>query len=228
MIYLPASDSTRMKNAKNLKSTAIWAILITIVLIPFFIFEESINSWINVLISENGDNTFILAAILFAVLASDILLPIPSCLLSAMCGAFLGPVLGFIVSFAAMSVSSVIGFFIGSTASSLARRLMSDNEKSLESNAKSGPFMLFILRPVPVLAECSCVYAGLRRYNFAKCFVWLSVGNAVISAVYAAIGHFGRANDSFVPAFAAVVVLSGAGFLFGKIRNGKQKKKSSF
>lgn len=205
---------------------AIWAILITIVLIPFFIFEERINSWINVLISENSGNTFALAAILFAVLASDIFLPVPSCLLSAMCGAFLGPVLGFIVSFAAMSVSGVIGFFIGSTASSLAHKLISDNEKSLESNAKSGPFMLFILRPVPVLAECSCVYAGLRRYNFAKCVVWLSVGNAVISAVYAVIGHFGRANDSFVPAFAAVVVLSGIGFLFGKTSNGKIKTES--
>lgn len=205
---------------------AIWAILITIVLIPFFIFEESVNNRINVLVSENGGNTFALAAILFAVLASDIFLPVPSCLLSAMCGAFLGPVLGFIVSFAAMSVSGVIGFFIGSTASSLARKLISDNEKSLKSNAKSGPFMLFILRPVPVLAECSCVYAGLRRYNFAKCVVWLSVGNAVISAVYAVIGHFGRANDSFVPAFAAVVVLSGIGFLFGKTSNGKIKTES--
>lgn len=215
-----------MNNAKNFKSMAIWAILITIVLIPFFIFEESVNNRINVLISENGGNTFALAAILFAVLASDIFLPVPSCLLSAMCGAFLGPVLGFIVSFAAMSVSGVIGFFIGSTASSLARRLISDNEKSLKSNAKSGPFMLFILRPVPVLAECSCVYAGLKRYNFTKCLVWLSVGNAVISAVYAVIGHFGRANDSFVPAFAAVVVLSGIGFLFGKTSNGKIKTES--
>ncbi len=215
-----------MNNAKNLKSMAVWAILITIVLIPFFIFEESVNNRINVLVSENGGNTFALAAILFAVLASDIFLPVPSCLLSAMCGAFLGPVLGFIVSFAAMSVSGVIGFFIGSTASSLARRLISDNEKSLESNAKSGPFMLFILRPVPVLAECSCVYAGLKRYNFTKCVVWLSVGNAVISAVYAVIGHFGRANDSFVPAFAAVVVLSGIGFLFGKTLNGKIKTES--
>ena len=205
---------------------AIWAILITIVLIPFFIFEESVNNRINVLISENGGSTFALAAILFAVLASDIFLPVPSCLLSAMCGAFLGPVLGFIVSFAAMSVSGVIGFFIGSTASSLARRLISDNEKSLKSNAKSGPFMLFILRPVPVLAECSCVYAGLKRYNFTKCVVWLSVGNAVISAVYAVIGHFGRANDSFIPAFAAVVVLSGIGFLFGKTSNGKIKTES--
>lgn len=215
-----------MNNAKNFKSMTIWAILITIVLIPFFIFEESVNNRINVLVSENGGNTFALAAILFAVLASDIFLPVPSCLLSAMCGAFLGPVLGFIVSFAAMSVSGVIGFFIGSSASSLARRLISDNEKSLESNAKSGPFMLFILRPVPVLAECSCIYAGLRRYNFAKCVVWLSVGNAVISAVYAVIGHFGRANDSFVPAFAAVVVLSGIGFLFGKTSNGKIKTES--
>lgn len=215
-----------MNNAKNFKSMAVWAILITIVLIPFFIFEESVNNRINVLVSENSGNTFALAAILFAVLASDIFLPIPSCLLSAMCGAFLGPVLGFIVSFAAMSVSGVIGFFIGSTASSLAHKLISDNEKSLESNAKSGPFMLFILRPVPVLAECSCVYAGLRRYNFAKCVVWLSVGNAVISAVYAVIGHFGRANDSFVPAFAAVVVLSGIGFLFGKTSNGKTKTES--
>ena len=212
-----------MNNFKILKSIAIWTGLITIVLIPFFIYEESINIWINNLISENNANTFTLAVILFAILASDIFLPIPSCLLSAMCGTFLGPVLGFFVSFAAMTVSSATGYLIGATASSLARRIINKNEKTLTSATNSGPIMLFILRPVPVLAECSCVYAGLKHYNITKSFIWLAVGNAVISAVYAAIGHWGRANDSFVPAFAAVIILSGLGFLCGKTPKVKQK-----
>lgn len=201
----------------NLKSLTVWAILITIVLIPFFIFEESINTWINHLLNQNSGNTLALAVILFAILASDIFLPIPSCLLSAMCGAFLGPVFGFTVSFAAMTISSLVGYFIGRSASTLALKLIGENESSLAKSAKSGSFMLLILRPVPVLAECSCVYAGLKRYNFLTCAFYCSIGNAIISIVYAIIGHLGRANDSFIPAFVAVIILSGVGFLYGKL-----------
>ena len=40
----------------------------------------------------------------FALLASDIVLPVPSTLASTACGLLLGPIVGFFVSFAAMSV----------------------------------------------------------------------------------------------------------------------------
>ena len=86
-----------MSIKSNLKSVAIWAILVIIVLIPFFLFEESINFWIESLLQEYSGNTFAVGLILFSVLASDIFLPIPSCLLGAMCGLFLGPFIGFFV-----------------------------------------------------------------------------------------------------------------------------------
>lgn len=206
-----------MTGILNLKSLAIWAILAAIVLIPFFLFGDSIDCWIKRLLDEYSGNTAVVALILFCVLASDIFLPVPSCLLSALCGAFLGMYFGFAVSFAAMTVSGVAGFLIGRTASPLSLKLMGDVAVGLASSEKSTPFTVFVFRPVPVLAECSCIYAGLKRCNFAKTFLWLSLGNAVVSAVYAVIGHYGRANDSFVPAFAAVMILSGAGFVLGKL-----------
>lgn len=206
-----------MSIKSNFKSLAIWAILVIIVLIPFFLFEESINFWIESLLQEYSGNTFAVGLILFTVLASDIFLPIPSCLLGAMCGLFLGPFIGFFVSFSAMTVSGLTGFYIGRTASSLACRMMGETAATLDSFKKSNPFIIFIFRPVPVLSECSCIYAGFRRYNFTKTVFWMLLGNAVVSAVYSVIGHLGRDNATFFPAFIAVVLLSGFSFLVGKI-----------
>lgn len=210
--------------SKFFKPVVIWLILITLVLIPFFIYEKDINEIINTLISNNNENLFALASILFLILASDIFLPIPSCLLSAMCGTFLGPYLGFAVSFAAMSASSFLGYFIGRFFNSLALKILGQNSNKIENLTNSNnSFMLFALRPVPVLAECSCVYAGLKNYPLKQSAFWMLLGNAVISFIYAIIGHLGRASDSFVPAFLAVVGLSAIGFICGEIAT-KSKK----
>lgn len=203
---------------KNYKSMILWAILMIAVLVPFFIYEESVNAWINTRLDESAGDTAAVAFVLFAVLAADIFLPVPSCLLSAMCGVFLGPYLGFAVSFAAMSVSAFVGYVIGRFITTLAMRMLGENSRRMDGMASSrSAFMLFVLRPVPVLAECSSVYAGLKRYPFKTSAFWMLLGNAVISAVYAVIGHIGRADDSFVPSFVAVVVLSGLGWLCGKL-----------
>ena len=206
---------SKMTGILNLKPLAIWAILAAIVLIPFFLFGDSIDCCIKSLLDEYSGNAVAVALILFGVLASDIFLPVPSCLLSAMCGAFLGLFSGFAVSFAAMTVSGLTGYLIGRTASPLASRMIGDSAATLGKVNKLSPIMIFIFRPVPVLAECSCVYAGLMRYNFPKTFIWMSMGNAVVSLVYSFIGHIGRANDSFLPAFFAVILLSGVCFLVG-------------
>lgn len=216
--------SLNTNDAMKYKQLIVWTTLALIVLIPFFIFEGSVNAKINALLSENHGNALAIAAILFTALSLDIFLPVPSCLLSAMCGAFLGPCIGFLTSFLAMTANGFAGFFIGRSFSSLARGLIGGNSGALDSTASRGPFMLFILRPVPVLAECSSVYAGLRRYPFRKSALWLTCGNAAVSAVYVAIGHLGRAFDSPLPAFATVIILSGLGFLCGKIVDKKRDR----
>lgn len=201
-----------------MKSWVTWAALAAAVILPFLVFGESVDAWIKSLLDANKGNEPVTALVLFAVLAADIFLPVPSCLLSALCGVMLGPYCGFAVSFAAMSTSAFTGYLIGRFMTSLAAWMLAGNSRRIEAVASSrSAIMLFVLRPVPVLAECSCVYAGLRRYPFKASAFWLTLGNATVSAVYAAIGHLGRADDSFVPAFAAVIVLSGLGWACGKI-----------
>jgi uncharacterized membrane protein YdjX (TVP38/TMEM64 family) len=212
-----------MSRLKNIKPVVTWTILMCVVLVPFFICGERVNVWIDGFVESSSGNLAVLAVVLFAVLASDILLPVPSCLLSAMCGMFFGPFLGFAISFAAMEVSAFAGYFIGRSVSSLAIKMAGEASAKMEDVAVRGPFALFLMRPVPVLAECSCVYAGLRRYPIGRSSLWLSFGNAIVSAVYAAIGHRGRADDSFLPAFAAVVLLSGVFFACGAFLHRRRK-----
>lgn len=206
-----------MNNSKSIKAWITWVALAAAVILPFLVFGERVDAWIKGLLDANEGNMPVMALVLFAVLSADIFLPVPSCLLSALCGMMLGPYCGFAVSFAAMSVSALAGYAIGRFMTSLAARMLGSNSRRIENIASSrSAFMLFVLRPVPVLAECSCVYAGINRYPFKASTFWLTLGNATVSAVYAVIGHLGRADDSFVPAFAAVIVLSGLGWACGK------------
>lgn len=196
-----------------------WTALIAAVLVPFFLYEREVAQLIDAGLAAAGDNRLLVALVLFAVLASDIFLPVPSCLASALCGALLGPWLGFGVSFAAMTASAAAGYLLGRFFESLARRFTGDPGARLGSSAAAwGPRLLLVFRPVPVLAECSAVYAGIRRWPPAACAFWTLLGNAGVSAVYAVLGHLGRTSDSPLPAFAAVIVLSAIAFFVGRPR----------
>ena len=192
-----------------LKKILLWAILATLVLVPFFLFEEDIARFAETSLAAARGNILYSALVLFLFLASDIFLPVPSCLVSTACGGVLGVYFGFLVSFSAMTVSSVIGYVIGRFFASFARRI--------SGASISKPIFLLAMRPVPVLAECSIVYAGIRHYSPTQCAFWTTLGNIVVSAVYAGIGAFGVERDSVLPAFLATAILSGLAFILGKI-----------
>lgn len=192
-----------------LKNILLWAILATLVLVPFFLFEADVARFAETSLAAARGDILFSALVLFLFLASDIFLPVPSCLVSAACGSVLGVYLGFLVSFSAMTVSSVIGYAIGRFFASFARRI--------SGASISKPIFLLAMRPVPVLAECSIVYAGIRRYSVAQCAFWTTLGNIVVSAVYAGIGAFGAERDSVLPAFIATAILSGFAFIMGRL-----------
>ncbi len=195
-----------------------WIVLSAFVLVPFIIFGEDVEKWINSIVAVAAGCKIATALVLFGILSLDIFLPVPSCLLSAMCGASLGVLAGFFVSFFAMTASALVGFAVGRFCSTLANRLIGSNGHLLDrAMPTKKPVFLFLMRPVPVLSECSAVYAGLKGYQLKSSVVCLLLGNAVVSMVYALIGHYGRANDSFVPSFIAVIILSGIGFLFATL-----------
>lgn len=199
------------------RAVAAWVLLMAAVLIPFFFWADGVQAQFETLLAAAAGNRALVALVLFAVLASDLFLPVPSCLASALCGALLGPWLGFAVSFAAMGGSAAAGYLLGRFFAAAARRMAGDALAAVESSGGVwGPRLLLVFRPLPVLAECSAVYAGLRRWPAGACCVWTLVGNAGVSAVYVALGAAGRTSDSPLPAFGAVLVLSAGAFVLDR------------
>lgn len=216
-----------MKDSRRLmRGAAWWTALVVAVLVPFFLYEREVRSFLDTALAVADGNRILIAFVLFALLASDVFLPVPSCLAGALCGALLGPWIGFAVSFAAMTAGAALGYAVGCGFGSLARRLTGDSHDILDAASPVwGPRLLLLLRPVPVLAECSTVYAGIRRWPLASCAMWASVGNAAISAVYAVLGHWGRTDDSPLGAFAAVIALSAISFLAGWLMRDRTARK---
>jgi uncharacterized membrane protein YdjX (TVP38/TMEM64 family) len=190
---------------------ALIAAVLLMVIVPFLLFGDSINLWTDRLIAQAGKKPFLTGALLALLLASDIVVPVPSSLVSTACGMALGFAGGTCASFAGMSLTALAGYFIGRYASPHAGRFIGESEFALlqEFHRKHGAWLLLALRPVPVMAEASMVFSGVSRQPFLRVAAVTMLGNLAVSAVYAAIGAWGTLSDSFVPAFLVAMALSG-------------------
>ncbi len=188
----------------------------SVVLATFLIWGDALDAWTKDVIGRSAGNRGQIAIVLFLILASDIFLPIPSSIASTLCGLLLGAFLGFLVSFAAMSVSAAAGWFLGRFASGWARRLIGEDDMaSLQAfQRRFGPWSLLALRPVPILAEASTVFAGIGRSPWGATAFQLALGNAAVSMVYALVGAYcAETDNASCLAFFAAVAVSGV-FVF--------------
>lgn len=207
-----------MKRNRQLpwRALALLLLISAVVLATFLLWGDRIDAWMREIVARAADDRALVAAILFLVLASDIFLPVPSSLASTTCGLVLGPWLGFAVSFLAMSASAASGYALGRFASGAAARIVgaSDMAALREFQRRTGPWTLLALRPVPVLAEASAVFAGIGRLPVGPAALQLALGNAVVSLVYVLVGAcFADAEQGSWLAFLAAMAVSGAFFL---------------
>lgn len=191
------------------------------IIVPFLLYGETINAWTGGLIEHAETNRLMTGLLLSLLLASDILVPVPSSLVSTACGMTLGFVGGLCASFVGMSVTAVAGYVIGRYASAPAEKLIGKNEVEMfrSFQQRHGVWLLLAMRPVPVLAEASVVFSGLSRQPFAQVLSMTALGNLAVSAVYAAVGVWGKLSDSFIPAFAASMALSGILMVWMRLRS---------
>jgi len=188
----------------------IWIVLITLVLLPFFLFEDQFNAFAARVTS--GDTAAGVAAFsIFALLALDIVLPVPSSIVSTAAGVLLGFWRGAAVIWLGMTVACLAGYFLGARASGMARRFVGDDglRRAETLSRRYGDWTILICRPVPVLAEASVIFAGLIRAPFGR-FAWLTTGsNLGIALGYAAFGAYSMRLDSFLVAFVGALAIPG-------------------
>jgi len=184
-------------------------LLLTLVLlvpvIPFLFFGEALDSWIRGIIDDRLSPWFVIL-----ILSTDILLPIPSSVISTMGGWQLGPLLGSITSMIGMTVGASLGYWLARWfGAPLARRLSreSDLARAEKINHRYGPGMILIARGVPVLAEASVLLTGMHRLSWRRFLLPLLVANLILSAGYSLIGYYAHEKQWLSLALTASIAI---------------------
>jgi uncharacterized membrane protein YdjX (TVP38/TMEM64 family) len=201
-----------------------WVVLsllaLAIMLVPFFLYEGAIAAWTRELVDGRLSKTAA-AAWIAALLASDVLLPIPSSLVATTSGYLLGLAPGAAVSWAGMMAGSLIGYALGrKPARRLTRRFVGDAELARASmaHARWGDWAIIVCRAVPVLAEASVVFAGVAGMRLGRFVLLTALSNLAIAAAYAAVGALALEADSFLLAFFGAIALPGIALLLPRRR----------
>ncbi|OGV62418.1 MAG: hypothetical protein A2283_18000 [Lentisphaerae bacterium RIFOXYA12_FULL_48_11] len=205
-----------MIQSKTIRWSLLSVIILAVILTPFFIFGPEIEAWTNTFIQAAARHSFVSAAVIFTLLSSDILLPVPSSLVSTGAGLILGLPLGFIASWLGMTTACLIGYWLGaSSRKQLSRKLLGADEiKRLENmNQRFGDWLIVTARAVPVLAEASVLFAGIGAMPFHRFILMSIMSNAAISLVYTATGVFSASRNSFLLAFCGAILIPAIGMM---------------
>ena len=192
-----------MKN--KCKKNRHWLIFIAAILVPIIPFivigELPGEKWL----SSVGDNRFIFGLTGAALLASDLLLPIPSSILGTILGSQLGLLQGWLWTWLGLCAGNLFGYGLG--------RLWPQKQDFRKEEIPT-LFVLLISRPVPVLAEALTLACGAMRMPFIHFVVVMGVGNLFYAFGLAGIGatllpeqHFGFGIFIVLVLFGGVWVL---------------------
>lgn len=199
-----------------LKWIAAGLLLVALILVPFFLFETQVTEYSGALFGADGQAGALLALLILALFAGDVVLPVPSSLVSVAAVALFGWAGGLLI-WIGMTIGCGLGYWLGSKAGRpLAERFLGPAEvaRARRIGGDMGPATLVLTRAVPVLAEASTVAAGLAAMPFRRFAVTTGLANAGIALVYVVWGSAAAASPaSLVILVLAAITVPAAGWL---------------
>ena len=204
-----------------MRVAVIWVVLIALVLVPFFLFEDQFNAF-SARMTSSHTAVWLAGSSIFGLLALDVVLPVPSSIVSTAAGVLLGFWRGAAVIWSGMMVACLIAYWLGARFSGFARRFVGEDgiARADRLGQRYGDWTIILCRPVPVLAEASVIFAGLVRAPFPRFLVLTSLSNLGIAIGYAAFGAYSMRVDSFLVAFVGALVIPGVVMGIAKVAMG--------
>ncbi|MCA9166874.1 MAG: TVP38/TMEM64 family protein [Planctomycetales bacterium] len=178
------------------KSLCILLVVLLIPIVPFAIWHEPLEAWIRARLAQPMSATAV-ASWIVGLLATDILLPIPSSFLSTLGGSRLPPAIAIGASWLGLTLGSVIGFAASRICGrAWAMRSVGDKQASyLEEFGEShAAWLLVTTRPLPVLAEATVLWLGAQRLSWRSFLPPVLLANLGIAIAYSSLGHFAAAH----------------------------------
>ena len=168
----------------------LWVALFAAILVPFALWGDAFEAYGASLLDDAGPSAG-LAITLIILLASDLVLPIPSSVLAVGTGAVFGTVAGAALIAVGFTLGAWVGYEVGRSAGRAGvKRWVADAQRErLDAfAAEHGAGLLVAMRAVPVLAEASVVVAGSSGMPRGRVLLVTTLANVVIALVYAAAG----------------------------------------
>lgn len=184
-----------------------------LVIASFMLFEQQIQQLLEspgLFLPSDPTQQLNLALLLIALLALDVVLPVPSSLVALLAVTLLGGIGGYLVIFIGLCLGANLGYWLGAGYF----RLLSDrlNLKKWQPGQRAvrlSTLSLICLRGVPVLAETSVLAAGMQRYPLRQFLLVTTLANAGLALAYSAIGSFLLEKDALLVTILASMVLPG-------------------
>lgn len=179
------------------RSLPLMCCVLLIPIIPFLFFGGMMEDWLRGM-AEDPPSDFVTAAWVVGLLSTDILLPIPSSVVSTMSGWQLGWWRGTLATWCGMNVGAILGF-------ALARRWgqplalwfskVEDLEQTRAMSERFGPVVLVITRGMPVFAEASVLMSGIHQMSWRRFLPAVVLSNLGIAVAYSAFGDFAEEHQ---------------------------------
>lgn len=185
------------------------AIVLAVPILPFLLFGQQMEAWLTHW-AEDPPSRAVSAGMIVLLLSTDILLPIPSSVISTMGGWQLGALLGTGASFLGMSVGAALGFALARRwGRPLALRFSkADDLARVEAvSIRYAPLVLVLARGVPVFAEATVLLLGMQRLSWRRFLPPVLLANLGISLAYSAFGDVAREYQWLPIALAVSVAL---------------------
>lgn len=210
----PDSDKTAPSLVSaSLQRVGRWSLLVLLllafILVPFVLLEAQMNAIVQAALHRDHSVVLITLGVVVLLLA-DIVLPIPSSFVLASTGFLLGAVWGTVVCFIGLSCAAAAGYAIGRWAGEpVCLRIVGRAElnRFASLSQRHGDALLVAFRAMPVLAEATTLLAGTTRMPVWRFALLVSIGNAVVAALYAGIGALSADRSSLVGVAVAAMVL---------------------
>lgn len=166
-------------------------------ILPFLLFGAQVEAWIDDW-SKQENAALFTATVIIALLSTDILLPIPSSMISTFGGMELGTIAGTLSSWMGMTIGAVLGFGLSRRWGHRFARLFSkdeDLERMGDLTTRYGPAALVLARGVPVLAEASVLLMGIHRLTWRRFLPPVLLANLGLASAYSAFGDFAERHQ---------------------------------
>ena len=185
------------------------AAVLAVPIIPFLIlgsaFEADVEEWF-----RREWSLKLRFALVVVLLSADLLLPVPSSMVSTYAGGVMGLWPAAAASWLGMTLGAVIGFALARLLGRpfAARRTSSADAAALASLAsRFGPLALVLTRALPILAEACVLLLGAAGLSWRRFLIPVAIANLAIAVTYSACGVYFQGRDSLPAAVIAAGVL---------------------